>query len=232
MFKFEKAVVGSYFKGNYGPSALGKGAYGDSSDDIEFEDKPTHILGGEFGFILNAGFMGLTLGANVISPENMLGMKGKNSSGDTLARVDSTIIGVLPSVHLEFYPYLHDTYRMVISLGAATGNLTITNRYDLTSDGETAYPGVKDYTEEVMGNAVLFEGFVGFEFNLVDSVTLLADVGYRYFTLSEFKHQRSVTTVDGDVSKGDTAYESDGSTKRKVNLNGAFVGVGLRFFFL
>ena len=231
VFSFKKTTFGTYFKGNYGLSTLGDDIYDSGAGaDTNFTESPGYILGGEVGVLIRAGYVGFRAGVNIVAPQAMTDMEGKNSAGTVLMTVDSNVTSVLPSIHMEIYPYKTDSTSLAITAGVGSGNTTFVTKYDLTADGETNY-GVTDYTEEGRGLSLFSEGGVAFEFHFSRSTTLSVDAGYRYLYVGKFTHQRNVTTIRGTIQKGDVVKVSTGQNL-KLNLSGPFAGISFRFYFL
>jgi hypothetical protein len=231
VFDFAKASFGNYIRGNLGISSAYQDAYGHSSGyGVDFNETPSYMTGVDFGFILSSTAVGFRLGANLVGPESIYDSEGKDSSGDVLFKLNSSTSALLATGHFEVYPYADSTYRLVIGVGAGTGNVTVSNKYTLTDDGRLA-DDIPDYTEQLTATALMYDGYLGFEFHAFDSATIMFDVGYRKFNISDLKHTSDDRTVIGDFDKGEVAEQNNGDN-RKVRLDGVYGGLWLRLFFL
>lgn len=230
VFDFKKEHFATYFRGNGATTVIGKSAYGKSSGtSTSFSIEPAYTYGGEFGVLFTSGKFGLRVGIEAINPKKVDGAEGKDSSGALLMSMTSQIASYGPAVHIEIGAVTTNTTKLLIVGGAGIGNLTMTNSYSLTAAGSAAYPGVADFTEEGKGTAYTSDLGVAYEFSMVDNVTMVLDLGYRYFFVPKLTHERAATTFLGAVAVGDTVRNSDG-TNRSLNLSGPFAGLAFRFY--
>jgi len=225
VFDFEQYTVGTYFKGNYGLTGVGKDAYEHSSGTGNFfSDSPTFNWGGEAGLLLATGSQfGIRLGYELVSPQKQSGISGTDSGGTQTLTLESSVIGKFPVAHIEMYLSNNSkTSHFILSAGGGYGTVDMKNSYS-----NAAFPS---YTEKGTATTYMLEAATGFEFLFTDNITILADLGYRYVPKTNFKAQNTFTNAYGAViTKGDILRNADGSA-RQLDIGGAWIGLGFRFY--
>ena len=229
VFSFESENLATYLRGTAGLSAVDNTAFAASSGSgTSFTDQVKYNFSGELGFIFTHSGVSLRLGVEGLIPKEVEAASGTNSGGTELLTVTSENLGVIPIANLEVAFYELGSTRL--SAGGGVGYVTLSskNTYTITTDGQSAL-GVTDYVEEVSGSTIGGQIFGMLESHFTDNVTVTAEVGYRYYKVSELTHDTDVTTINGTFAKGATAVNNDG-TKREIDLSGLFVGLGFRIY--
>lgn len=228
-FDLDKHSFAPYVKGNMGTTTVGQDGFKNANGNAGIKEEVEYQYAGEIGLLITGKKVGLRVGVMGIFPQKMDAIEGQTASGAKLYNLNSKILGVFPVAHLEFSPVIDSGKRIYFALGGGAGTVTIINEYTFTSIGTAQY-NIPDFTEEALAYAYLMEGSIGAELSMDDNATILFDLGYRYLVADKFTHQRSVTTFNGAVNKGDKVVNSDG-TSRYLDLSSAFFGLGFRFYF-
>lgn len=229
VFDMNRESVAAYFRGGYGLSSIEKSAYEDSSgNNVSIDDGVSNIYNGEFGFALTSSRVSWRFGFEIVSP-TAVSTKGKDGSGVELYKLRSDISAVAPKVGIEINFKQTPTWRIFMMAGYGQASFKMTNKYEFTADGLSAFPGMADYTEDVRATVNLIDLMLGYEHLMSDATTIVFETGYRQCEVSEMKHNDDYTTFDGAVEKGDVARNSDASQK-KLSLTGAYVSIGFRFY--
>ncbi len=227
-FNLNKQSFAPYFIAEIGTTGISQDAFkGVKGSATSVKEEVAFQYAGELGVLLTSQKVGLRLGVLFVSPQKIDSVEGASTTGVLHYNLTSKIFGVFPVAHLEFSPVVDANKRVYFALGGGTGTVTILNEYVLTSAGSAQY-GISDFTEESLAYAYMLEGSLGFEMSMADNVTVLFIGGYRYLVAEKFTHQRSVTTVNGPVTKGEKV--SDSGTDRALDLSSAFAGIGFRFY--
>lgn len=233
-FDYNDGVVGAYVGGTIGLNRLQK---------TPFEPgKPTTVSYPDFGGI-NYGYSGmlglnLTLknrlsikvGVELLYSSKAKDMEGKNSSGAVLFSETSESLGVNPEMMIEINVVRGTKHR--VSVGGGAGYLTgsIRNDVKMTAAGQTQL-GVGNYIEEGQGTGISAKVFSNFEFVLLDNISMVLQLGYRYARVGELKYTRdaNLPAPFGAVTKGQTMRNNDGSN-RIMDMSGPFAGAQFVFW--
>lgn len=232
VFQFSEHTVGAYVHGTLGNTLLGQSAFGYSSGNrTYFDAQVSRTIGGEVGIILLTKHINFRLGVEVLGPQKMESITGYDrNNNNQLMTLSSQIIGVVPSLHLEFVLKETPHLRFMLIGGAGYGTVTVLNSYTFTTAGQAVYPGMPSFTEEVTGSSITGDGGLALELLSSDSSTIVLDAGYRYFYVDGLTHNRDAKNFQGTVTKGQSATFDNGKN-RNIELSGAWVGLGLRFYF-
>ena len=229
VFNIDKQDSGTYIKGNYGLTNVGRDAYTRSSGgQTQFSEEPNFNWGGEVGFVFPKKDYNIRLGFEVVHPQKV-SASGSNSAGSKLLTVESSIYGAFPVLHIEYFGLKSAFGRGYFSLGGGYGKVFLSNSYSFTSTGTSLY-GVNDYKEKSSQYTYIAETAIGYELYFVNSTTITFDLGYRYVKADSLDYDEDVTTIDGPVEGGAAVLDSSGKD-RELDLSGVFVGIGLRFYF-
>ncbi len=232
VFTMNNESFAPYISGSWGPSlenTLNSSSDTTSGVPVTLNSRHTFNSSGEFGLVYATPQVNMRFGLEFLRPSEIKDRSGTDSSGASLYSLNSEISVLIPKFALELSLKKWNTTRVYLGLGAGYGNLAARNSYSFTAAGNSAYPGMTDFYEDLRGNAPMYEGSLGFESLLTDSTTYTITAGYRNLNFTSIKHNRDVTTFQGSVSKGDIAKNIDG-TDRTLNLSNFFVGIGLRFW--
>ena len=185
---------------------------------------------GEFGFIYASPSANIRFGLEIMKPSDFKDVTVSSASGEALYNLTSQTSLLIPKVALELQIKHWSFNRLFLEAGFGYADLTERNSYTFTSGGTTAYSGLTDFTEELRGSALMYEGALGLEGLFSDMTTYTVQVGYRSLQFSEFKHNKDVTPLTGAaVAKGDVANTING-VPRSLDLSNYFVGLSLRFW--
>lgn len=235
VFSFKEKGVAPFFRGSIGQSKIDDNAYGESSGTATATPSLSGAIdwnfGGEFGLAL--GFSEtffVRLGLEMLSAKNG-DVKGMNGSGTTeWFTLDSSVFVFNPNVSAEFIFGQVGNFRMFTLVGVGMANVTLENRYSMTSAGTTAL-GKSDFIEKAEVNTHSAQAAVGFEVLFTDIVTFMWDVGYRHLPVSKLKLKGDTNSIaQGNVEKGETLKNTDGTT-RSLDLSGVYTSLGFRFYF-
>ncbi len=221
----------AFFRFTGGMQNTGKSFYDQSSGSSTFfTDDVPYNYSGELGFQYSFSPMyAVRIGAEFAQSQETK-VDGKNASGTKLMTVDSSAISFNPNLVFEITTKVGPWYKAFIYLGAGFANLKVTNDYKLTSDGNTAYPGVSDFKESVEGSGMFYNAGVAFQVLTVDNISTIFELGYRELHVTNLEYGESGTNFQGAYTEGGTALASDG-TKRQAKIAGPYVGITLRFHF-
>lgn len=228
-FDFKSEVIATYFRGSYGPSLLGEGSYARSSGDGVTVDKtPTTNVSGEVGFVYATTRVNFRAGVEFLTHREMTGVVGTKADGTELFQLTSKVSAVMPMATIELLPYVSSESKVIIGVGTGIALLSVQNAYTMTTDGAT-YLSVGDFTEKASGQASASQIYLGYETLFTDTVTVMLDLGYRYIPVRTVQSSQDQTTTSGTYATGADLNNNDGSL-RNMNLGGAFVGLGFRFY--
>lgn len=228
VFALDKQKLAFYLKGNFGSSRMERDAF-DRSDGAtaNIKESVDFQYAGELGLFFKASSFGVRLGVQVINPQKLDNVEGKNAAGILEYNLTSRVFGVMPVGHLEFDFVSGPQFRWYLSAGGGVGSVTLLNTY--TFAPASPY-GLVDFTEEGTAWVPMYEGSTGIEFSLVDNATMLFDIGYRHLQVTGLKHTRSATTFLGPVGKG-SKMTNVGGGERELDMNSVYAGLGFKFYF-
>ncbi len=233
VFKMKQENLGTYFKGDYTPSALGSTPYSLSSGAGTVFTAPgvQYHTGLEVGFFYVYRALTLRLGFENLRAQPLDNVIGTDAGGTDLLAIKSSLVSFAPIFHLDFNLYETDTTRFYLGVGAAQIKLKSVLDYEFTSAGLTAFPGVANYREEVQAELISGVLSLGYEFLLTDATTTVIELGYRNQKALALVQQKAINqNVDGNaIAVGDTALNSD-ATPRTLDTSGAFLGLAFRFY--
>ena len=231
VFEFKDEWLAGYIRGTGTWSQLGTAPYGSSSGgQTSFADKPKYHMSGEFGFVWTpTDRIGLRLGLEAIMSQKQEGIEGKDSGGSVLMSLDSQVRVFNPNLTLELSFISEDKRKFFMFVGGGYSQVRVSNEYELTAAGQALYSLSDNYKESLEGLA--YSGHLGFgyEMHMVDTVSVLFELGYRHFIARELNHRDGIQTVNGNFSEGSVALKNNGD-KRQLDMGGAFLGVSFRFY--
>lgn len=229
VFNLDQQKVAFYFKGNIGTSRLERDAFVRSDGAVAtITEEVLFQYAGEMGLFFAANTWGFRVGVQGIYPQVLDNVEAKNAAGNIEYNMRSRIFGVLPVVHVLYSFIQNKSVRWYVAGGGGMGSVTILNSYTFTS---VSPYNLVDFTEEGTAWVPMYEGSTGLEFSLVDNVTMLVDMGYRYMLATGFKHTRAVNTFQGPVGKGDKVT-NHGGAERELDMSSAYIGMGFKFYFM
>lgn len=228
VFNINKESFAAYFLATTGASTLGTSAVDDeSSQTVTFNEKTEYNFTGEFGLVYSRPYISLRFGFEILRPWLLETIANDGTDDLYTAKVD--LLGYVPKVTAEINLQGSSTYRSFLSVSAGTANLTMKNDYALTAAGNTAFPGVADYSVEAKGTGTLLGASLGYEGFMTDTTTILVEFGYRQLLIDNMKYTKDVTTFTGAKQSGDELLRVDGE-KRSFDFTGGFISLGFRFY--
>lgn len=230
VFNFSGEKFAPYVRGLYEPTTTGDQAFANSSGaGNTFSDKNTVYSSLEFGFAYKVKDVRFRFGFEALKPAALKGVTGSSAAGTELYTLDNDILGYAPKIGFELNIREWSSSRIYIAGDYGAMSVTIKNTYALTAAGQSAYPGMVDFTEELKGSGQALDGALGFETLMFDTTTLALEVGYRTLSIANLKHNKNYTSFQGSVSKGAAARNDDG-TDRALSLNNLYVAAAFRFW--
>jgi hypothetical protein len=230
VFRMNNETVATYFGGTYGPSLLKQTHFSGTSGTGATIDKSVLInYSGEFGLLFRGSKLGLRFGMEAIKPTTLTKAIGSDSGGVKLYDFESNISALIPKITLEFNLKSSDSWRTFLALGGGAATAIYKNSYTLTTDGQTTFPGVADFSDEATGTALLYDGALCFETLMNDTTTIAFSVGYRKLEVTGYKYKADVLNLSGNHLKGDPVLNDDGTAKTSL-YNGAMASILFRFY--
>ena len=227
VFDINKEVFAAYFGFTDGLSVVGSSAFkNEAGASVTYSSQVNYNYSGEFGFLVSNPYMSARFGFEVIKPQVLEGLSASNASA-TLYNMSSEIFGYLPKFGLEFGLRRDNTSRSFFSANGGYGSLTLKNVYSLTAAGTAAYPGMAT-TLDAKGGAVMFGGSLGHEMLLSDTTTMLFEIGYRYFKVSNLKYSSGGSFFGATYAAGDDVQNT--GKAREIDLSGSYIGITFRFY--
>lgn len=228
VFNMAKESFSAYLRGTMSPKFTNTMASASSGSSVTLDASHTSNRSIEFGLIYSSVLVNLRFGLEVLNPEDIKERSATNSSGTKLYSMDSEFSVTTPKMNFEINFYRGAASRAMLLLGVGYANLVARNAYTMTSAGTTAL-GPTDFSEDLRGTAVSYEGGLGYEFLMTDTTTLMLEAGYRSMNFTTIKHNKDVTGFQGSVVKGDRATNLDG-TNRTLNLSNYYGGLTFRIW--
>ncbi|MGE3972997.1 MAG: hypothetical protein AB7F59_00575 [Bdellovibrionales bacterium] len=225
--KLKDQTLATYIHGTFGLSLIGKSPY--ERADVTFTNQVAYNASGEIGALFTLSRTNFKLGLEVIRPQLIQGAQAQGAGEVTLYRVTSGIVSYGPTLGFDFLLGSYDNFRFYITSSIGYMKTTLKNDYAFTDEGRTQYSLI-DHTEEGSAYNVMSRGGLGMEFSFSDNTSLAMDLGYRSLVATGLVHERPAATFNGTVSAGDVMKDPNGNN-RKVDLSGAWIGMGLRFYF-
>lgn len=233
VFDLKSATMAPYFRGTGGTTPLGQDAFiHGSGTGTDIKSKSNYNYSGELGLSLNmSDRLNIRLGAELLSAIPVSNAAGNNSSsGAERFMLNSNITVFNPNVTLEILTMMGKNSRFYNTLGVGYASADLKNSYTMTTTGTSELSGLTSFDEKATGSSISYTTAVGFETIFADNVTMSLELGYRYLQFSNLSHTGTAKTIaQGDVQKGDTLKNADG-TSRRIDLGGAFVGLTFRFY--
>jgi hypothetical protein len=229
VFNFKRQTVSVYLRGAYGINKLQKYAFEPGfPTSVSFPDSSVNQnYSGELGLALTTNFT-TRLGVELLYPQLIKDIEGRNSSNTNLMSVVSQVYAVIPQVNIEIPIRAGAKSKFYVMAGGGYAVSTFKNTVTMTAAG-TSTLGVTDYIEEGTGNGFMGQGGGGVEFSFVDNVSLSFDLGYRYLVVNNYTANRDATTANGPIYKGNAITNVDGS-KRTTDLSGPWAAMSFRFY--
>ena len=231
VFNFKNEIIAGYFRGSMAMSRLARTPYENvSGATTEFTgDEHTYNYSGEIGFLLNIGeVMTFRVGAELIQSKESE-VIGNNASATKLFDLVSDVFVFNTTGTIEYHFYTTDTTRWSVFGGIGLGSVSLDLEYSFTADGLSELGVASDYTEEIGSYIIGAHAGTQFEFLFADTVTMALEAGFRHLPVPKLEYEEDATTINGAVSKGASALNSDGSN-RTLDLSGYYVGLGFRFY--
>lgn len=233
IFDFKEQRFAALLDASFASTVMDQDAFAANiGPNVTMNEKLQYLYSGRLGFsFVVSERLNFALAVEMLDPASIKAASGKNSSGSELYLFSSSGQVINPLAFIEYTYSRVGNVKYFLGLGAGWANLTLDNRFEINTTGETHLGGVQSYTEKLEAKSII-NGYasLGLEAHFVDTATLVFQAGHRLFKVHELKHGSAVTTyAEGAVNAGDTVLNADGS-KRKVDLSGPFVSLGVRFY--
>lgn len=220
--------LAAYIVATGGGSALATSALdGEAGSAVRYEPGVNYNYTGEFGFIYSRPRFSLRFGFEIIRPWVL--DSSATESGVELYKVKSDILGYAPKVAAELNLQSSARSRSFISVGVGAVSVRMKNTYEMTTDGQSSFPGVTDHVVEAKGATSLMSAALGYEGAIFDTNTMVIEFGYRQLTINNLSYSKDVTTFSGAEQTGDSVLTSTGAP-REMNMSGGFIALGFRFY--
>ena len=231
VFNFKSESLAVFFEGDYSASTIGNNAISQSSgSSTKFTDRVPYDGAFELGFLfLPTEKMTITMSLQGLQTKKLVNVEGQNASGTKLMGVTSEIFALTPKISMEFVLGTIDTSRSYFFIGAGLADVTMDNTYVFTAAGTTAY-STADYIEKSSARTWMYTAGLGYEYLMVDNVTMNLSVGYRYLPINEFKLKHDTATIYSATAKKSSVLLNDDSNPRKINLSATYIALGFRFY--
>jgi hypothetical protein len=230
VFNINEEKIATTVKGAWAPSSVLQSHFEDTSGtNITIEDEVNYNLGGEIGLVFTASRAAFRLGVESIHPNPIEAKEGTNLSNQIMYTFDSDISVLLPKADIDFTIRSGDAWRIFLSLGGGVGTLSYKNSYAMTTEGQTVFSGLANFSEEGTSTATMLEGGLNFEHLFTDTTTIVIELGYRQLKFEEVKFKNDVTSFTGAHVKGDIVLNADG-TNKAIDFTGFVAGVCFRFY--
>ncbi|MGE3756876.1 MAG: hypothetical protein AB7H97_03925 [Pseudobdellovibrionaceae bacterium] len=231
VFSLSNEGYAPYLRGSGGMAPIKQAAFKDSDGaGASVEEEVTTNMSGELGLALTFSKASLRIGYEALAPSALTDVKAKNAGGDVLYTMKSSSLVTVPKLSLDLHLRQWQESRVIMFFTASYPKITMSNSYAMTTDGNTAYPGLEDYLEEGTQQTIGYEAGVGFETLMADTTTLTLDVGYRTLKFANMTHVKPHTNFAGTaIVKGDPVINNDGS-KRSLDFSGYFASLTLKIY--
>ncbi len=231
VFSISEASFATYFKGTAGLSQLGQDAYEKSSGaQTQFSEDTNANFSGEFGVILPTKEFSLRFGIQFLKPNSPSDIVGKDAGGTDLMNLESSVFGIFPMAHFEYYLSQTRYGRVYLSTGGGFGKVSMTNNYTFTAAGDALYTPLTSFKERASQFLYIVEASIGYEMPFIQAVTFSFDVGYRHAVARELKYAGAGTNFNGTHPEEAPVLNNDGNHK-SLDLGGVFTGLSFRFYF-
>jgi hypothetical protein len=210
---------------------LNTSTFGDgmATSGMAYDKTITYNLSGEFGFFATSGPVGFKLGVEVVKPRVLEGIVAKDANDTPVATIKSETQAIIPKLGLVFSLKRAEHSRLSLGILGGSAQVLMSNTYVLTTAGQTAYPGVADFTEEGKAIVTTYEAVLTYEHLFTDTTTIGFEVGYRSLNVTGLTHASDNTTFQGAVTKGSPVVNADGGA-RSFDLSGPFAGMAFYFY--
>ncbi|MCC6278058.1 MAG: hypothetical protein IT289_09105 [Oligoflexia bacterium] len=230
VFNLKKRVISTYLRGTFALPNAGRAAFEPGFPaTVSFPDfgGVNQAFSGEIGMAFHTG-VSTRLGVEVVYPQYVNQLEGKNAGQTTLLSVTSQVYSVIPQISLEIPMKASANYRVFLGGGVGYAVTVLKNSVSLNAAGQATL-GVQDYIEEGTSYSIMGHAEFGVEFGLVDNVGFSLEAGYRYLQPSKFTANRDAITARGALQTGQDIKNIDNSN-RSINLSGPFAAAMFRFY--
>ncbi len=222
---------GSYFLLTGGTSIIQKTVFEGESVATDYSAAYTLNTGGEFGFVSGTGPITWRFGLEIIKPTALADVAAKLNS-NTLYLVKNDMNAIIPKFGLEVNLKSTPKSRWMIFTTAGSASLSFQNDYSAL----TIAPATS-HTVKAKSSATMISGGLGGEFSMMDTTTVMIELGYRSLSFKELKYSTAVTSF-GPTAGTSTAHavgdvlKSQSAVDQKIDMSGAFATIGFRFWLL
>lgn len=228
VFNLADRHLGTYVGGTIGNSQLSRQPWGDSSGSTTTSESVRLNYSGEIGVLFATAKMNFRFGVEYLQPQKLSEVKGMDASGNQDFLLKTNTRAIIPKAVLELVVYKTPTSALMFGGSFGYATVTMENNYTVM---DAASLGTGNFNEKASGTTLSGEGFVGYEFEFSDNVTVLTSLGYRYLLVNTLKYENNATIIGGtSVTEGSTVRNTNGEA-RTLNLSSANMGLLFRFYF-
>jgi hypothetical protein len=229
-FDFKNERIAPLFGGTYSPSTMGAAGYDQSSGvGTVFDKSPAYNYSAGFGVAWGTSRVGFVVAGEALSPQRFNeDFVGSDAGGTQLFTLHSTTLIYVLTGTLEYRMVANPTNNVVLGLGGGVGFANIDNEYTMTAAG-TAALGVGTFREQASQRVTTLHGYLGYEFLLTDTVTMVTQAGYRYMPVGSLLATKAATAITGTQVEG-VEIKNNSGTDRTLNMTSYFAGIWFRFF--
>ena len=223
VFNMKNESVGSYLMFGAGGSLIKQQAFEGESVADTYDSEVKNNYSGEFGIITGAGPVAILFGMEIIQPTPLKEVVAKQN-GTEVYSFDSTIQVYTPKIGLNINLKTGSIYRIFVSGSAGYATAQIKNDY------KTVTLSAGDHEVAIKGSTLSYSAGFGVEFFLMDTTTLVIGGDYRFMRFRDLRFGKDITTFTGVKTSGDSVTTIS-DTKRDLDLSGAVMNLGFRFYF-
>lgn len=224
VFSMGKESFAAYLLLSSGNSAIKDQAFVNESTATAYSGEVKLNTGGEFGFSYITGRAGWRFGFEILKPSVLTGVSA-TLGGTEIYQLKSDITCYAPKLGIELIVYQSQAMRLALLGYAGTASLTMKNDYSNLTISPNA-----DFSLESKSSANMAGGGFVTEYYMMDTTTLLFELGYRDLKFKDITYSKSVTTgFNGAITAGDPVVDNTG-TKREINFSGSYLSLGIRIW--
>ncbi len=229
VFSFENESFAPYLSVLGGSPSTQHQPYSWQSTSGFTGDRFDLIYGGEFGFYLRGGSMGMKLGALVQKFDPVQGAIGRNAAGLALFSVDSEGLSYGPHFQLDYQFAKTPQYHWMILVGGGIQFAKINNSYSMTTAGQALVGGQTSLNEAYKTQYNFATLGIGTEFFLTRTTTMSFVLGYHYMLEPQWKYVTTGENFAGPNSDGQEVRLENGALKN-INWSHIFLQLSFQFY--
>lgn len=228
-FDMKNEVFATYFGATYGPSNISDSAFGRaSSAGVSTDQIVRSNFSGELGIVLFREPFALRIGGEYVFGRNLNDVVGRDAANVEFFELDSKTRAFVLGGAIETTFARGNESRLYFGAGAGAAFVSLDQEYRMTTTG-AATLGLGNYSEKGSTEALMWRVYLGGEVLLIDTTTILLELGYRNLVADELKSTKDTAAMSGQQTTGSTLLNTDG-TNRRFDMGGAYGGISFRFY--